>query len=183
MKQINLFLFLLLTMNLSFSQTKNDNFLSWSSIRRLTVNDFVIKTKDLQTAPSFAQFSLTYEVRGFDFLTKNFNKKVNNYLIKSASWIDTTYDIAVTLKYQQTLFDISEIYARHFRQELKINRKKIATGMQFVKELDSKIMTDFSNRRVTYDTETKYGSDLEMQKQWEIQIEKELDELKEFSNL
>ena len=108
---------------------------------------------------------------------------MNNYLIKSASWIDTTYDIDVSLKYQQTLFDISEIYARRFRQELKINRKKIATGMQFVKELDSKIMTDFSNRRITYDTETKYGSDLEMQKQWEIQIEKELDELKEFSNL
>ena len=82
MKQTNLFLFLLLTMNLLFSQTKNDNFLLWSSIRRLTVNDFVIKTKDLQTAPSFDQFSLTYEVRGFDFLTKNFNKKVNNYLIK-----------------------------------------------------------------------------------------------------
>lgn len=183
MKQTSLFLFFLQTMNLSFSQTKNDNFLSWSSTRRLTVNDFVIKTKDLQTAPSFAQFSLAYEIRGFDFLTKNFNKKVNNYLIKSASWIDTTYDTAVTLKYQQTLFDISEIYARRFRRDLKLNRKKIATGLQFVKELDSKAMTDFSNRRVTYDTETKYGSNLGMQKQWEIQIEIELDELKDFSNL
>ena len=183
MKHTSLFLFFFLTTNLSFSQTKNDNFLSWSSTRRLTVNDFVIKTKDLQTSPSFAQFSLGYEIRGFDFLTKNFNKKVSNYLIKSASWIDTTYDTAITLKYQQTLFDISEIYARRFRQELKINRKKIATGLQFVKELDSKIMTDFSNRRVTYDTETKYGLNQEMQKQWKIQIEKELDELKGFLNL
>ena len=183
MKQHNLFLFLLLTMNFSFGQTNNDNFLSWNSVRKLTVNDFVIKTKYLQTAPSLAQFTLTYEVKGFDFLTRNFNKKVNNYLIKSASWIDTTYDIALTLKYQQTLFNISEIYARNFRQELKINRKKIASGTQFVNELNSKIMTGFSKRRITYDTETKYGSDLEMQKLWEIQIQKELDELKDYSNL
>ncbi len=183
MKLICLFSFFFLTLNCSFCQTDNDSYLSWSSVRKLTVNDFVIKTKDLQAASSFAQFNLTYEVKGYDFLTRNFNKKVKNYLLKSASWIDTTYDLALTLKYQQTLFDISEIYARHFRRDLKINRRKIASGTEFVNELNSKIMTDFSKRRIKYDTETKYGSDLEMQYQWENQIKKELDELKDYSNL
>ena len=42
-------------------------------------------------------------------------------------------------------------------------------------------MTDFSKRRIEYDHETKYGTDLTKQKEWENQIQKELIELKDFS--
>lgn len=181
MKRIRLILFLLLPLNICFCQSSKDSYLSWSSVRKLTLDDFEIKTKDLQTTPSFAQFTLDCEVNGFDFFTKNFNKKVRNYFIKSASWIDTTYDVTTSLKYQQTLFDLAEIYARHFRKALRENRKRIMSGTQFVKELNSRMMTEFSKRRVSYDAETKTGSQLQMQKKWEIQIQKELDELKEFS--
>ncbi len=162
--------------------TVNNNFFFWSSTHKLSLTDFVIKTKDLETTPSFAQFSVDYQVGGFDFMTKNFNKKVRNYMIKSASWIDTTYDVEASLKYQRTLFDICEIYTRKFRKDLKENKKKIAGGTQFVEELNSKAMTDFSNRRVEYDRETKLGSDTDKQAEWELQIKKELDELREFAN-
>lgn len=159
----------------------DDNFIFWSSARKFTVNDFLIKTKDLETSPSFAQFSVDYQVGGFDFLTKNFNKKVHNYMIKSASWIDTTYEVAASLKYQQTLFDICEIYTRKFRKELKENRKKIASGTQFIKDLNSKAMTEFQNRHVAYDRETKFGTIADKQKEWEVQIQNELGELKNFA--
>jgi len=159
----------------------NENFFFWSSTHKLSIEDFVIKTKNLETTPSFAQFSVDYKVGGFDFLAKNFNKKVRSYMIKSASWIDTTYNIEASLKYQQTLFDMCEIYTRKFRKDLKENKKKIAGGTQFIEELNSKIMTDFSNRRVEYDRETKFGSDTVKQAEWEIQIIKELEGLKEFA--
>ena len=182
MKQLKLILIFVLLATISFSQSAKNNFIAWSSQRKLTANDFTIKTKNLQTNSSFAQFSFSYSINGFDFMTKNFNKKVNNYFIKSASFIDTTYDTLLSVKYQQTLFDISEIYARHFRNELKKNRKKIILGINFIKELDALIMTDFTNRRIIYDTETKFGADAVMQEKWEIQIQKELDELKKFSS-
>ena len=41
-------------------------------------------------------------------------------------------------------------------------------------------MTDFSNRRIIYDKETKFGTNDKYQEKWETQIAKELEELKEF---
>ena len=43
-------------------------------------------------------------------------------------------------------------------------------------------MTDFSNRRVSYDRETNFGRISDKQAVWELQIQKELNELKEFAN-
>jgi hypothetical protein len=182
MKHFSLILSFLLVVSISFCQTSTDNFIYWSSIRKLTLNDFGIKTKGSKTTPSFAQFTLDYEVNGFDCFTKNFNRKVHNYFIKSASWIDTTHDATATLKYQQTLFDISEIYARHFRKALKENRKKIVSGVHFLNELNARIMTEFSKRRMSYELETNTGEELQIQADWETQIQKELDVLKEFSS-
>lgn len=160
----------------------DDNLVFWSSTKKLMAKDFKIKTSNGETNPSFGQFSVDYKVNGFDFLTKNFNKKVRNYFIKSASWIDTTATVSISIRYQQTLFDICEIYARQFRKELKENRKKIASGVQFVEGLNQKAMTDLSNRRVVYDRETKFGTVIEKQSEWEKQIQNELNDLKEFSN-
>lgn len=165
----------------TFGQTSNDNCIFGSSTKKLTVDDFGIKTKNGETNPSFAQFSVDYQINGFDFMTKNFNKKVRNYLIKSASWIDTTTDVSISLRYQQTLFDICEIYTRQFRKSLKENRRKIANGLQIVKEMNQIAMTDFSNRRVIYDRETNFGIIPDKQNEWELQIQKELDDLKEFT--
>ena len=174
---------LLQPLDYSYGQVvTNDNLVFWSSTKKLTIDDFGIKTRDQETNPSFAQFSVDYQVGGFDFMTKNFNKKVRNYLIKSASTIDTTVDVSISLRYQQTLFDICEIYTRQFRKALKENRKKIASGTQFIDGLNQKAMTDFANRRVLYDKETKYGTIIEKQRDWEEMIQKELTDLSEFSN-
>jgi hypothetical protein len=44
-----------------------------------------------------------------------------------------------------------------------------------------RVITDFANRRVQYDSETNFGMAADRQKEWEIQIAKELDELDEYS--
>lgn len=166
-----------------YGQTNNDNIILWSSTKKLRLEDFEIKTANNETSTSFVQFSLDYKINGFDFLTKNFNKKVLNYCIKSASWIDTTnVNIQQSIRYQQTLFDICEIYARQFRQKLKENRKKIAFGTQFIESMSQSIMTDFSKRRVKYDLESSFGTFEIKQREWEFQIKKELEGLKDFSS-
>ncbi len=180
--KIQLIIFAFFSSSLAFGQINDENHISWSSTNKLTVDDFGIKTKNGETNPSFAQYSVTYQVNGFDFMTKEFNKKVHNYLIKSASWIDTTLDVSASLRYQQTLFDICEIYTRQFRKSLKENRKKIASGLQFVEELNQKAMADFSNRRVIYDSETSFGTNDEKQNEWRLQIQKELDDLNEYAS-
>jgi hypothetical protein len=107
---------------------------------------------------------------------------VHNCIIRSASWIDTTYDVKTSLRYQQTLFDLAEIYARHFRKDLKENRKKLAKGTEFVKELSTKAMTDFAKRQVDFVSDAQFGTNPVMQEQWEGIIEMELDALEEFAS-
>ena len=171
-KHLSLFLMgLLLVTSKSFSQTTLNKLL-WSPTHKLTVDDFSIKTKQLETTISFAQFSIDYE--SFGFFTKNFNNKVRNWLIKSASWIDTTIDVNLSLRYQQSLFDISEIYVRQLRCALKKNRKKLLSGNKIVDELNTIYMAAFAQRRIDYDRETKFGSDESKQMQWEKQIQNEL---------
>lgn len=165
--------FFLLMPSFASAQIETDK-RPWSAINKLTLNDFAIKTKNFESSAAFAQFSIDYKVGGFDFLTRNFNKKVNNSIIKTASWIDTTSDIIQLLIYQQTLFDISEIYTRQFRKLLTENRKKILKGSKIIEELNNQIMTAFSKRRIGYDRETKFGTDVAKQKDWEIQVQKEL---------
>jgi hypothetical protein len=76
-KKTIILIIVLLSLNNLFGQTpKDDNLIFWSSTRKLTINDFLIKTKNGETNLSFAQFSVDCKVSGFDFMTKNFNKKV-----------------------------------------------------------------------------------------------------------
>jgi len=176
----SVFIIVLSTLN-SHGQDNNDR-IQWSATRKLTVDDFFIKTSNKATS-SFAQFSIEYQVTGFDFLRKNFNKKVNNFMIPTASWIDTTKDVNQSLRYQQVLFDLSEVYARKFRQTLKENRSKISTnGTSIAKELNDKIMTEFAKRRLKYEKDIQSGNEIsEISDEWDINIQSELKELAEFA--
>ena len=173
-------LLFLLIAPFSWGQLSND-YLLWSGTRKLTVDDFIIKTHKLETTPSFGQFLMDYQINGFSFLTKNFNKKVRNQFIKTASWIDTTTNVQQSLVYQQTLFDICEIYTRQFRKALRANRKKIAKGTTIAEELNKHFMTEFAKRRIEYDRETIFASDKLKQKKWESQLHKELTELADYA--
>ena len=57
---------------------ENPDYLLWSPTKKISLADFGIKKSNAASSASFAQFTLDYSVNGFDFLTKNFNKKVKN---------------------------------------------------------------------------------------------------------
>lgn len=179
--KISLALFAVFILNTDCLAQQSDDRLLWNGNYQLTVSDFGIKTNSLENSSSFAQFSLDYQLNGFDFMARNFNKKVRNYLIRSASWIDTSANIPQSLRYQQTLFNISEIYTRQFRKALRENRKKIIMGTQIAEELNQNIMAEFSKRRMDYSRETDYGKNELKQKEWEALIQKEIAALNNFA--
>jgi hypothetical protein len=179
MKKLFLTLGLLFFFTAVFSQ-ENSDYKLWSSTHPLTVNDLGIKKSNTGADLCFAQFNMQYSVKGFDFLTKNFNKKVQTFFIRSGSWINPSDNVEYSLRYQQTLFDLYELYTRKFRKELRENRKQFLKGLAFVQEINSKITADLSRRRLQYESETRSGRDGEKQSLWEQQIQKELDDLAEF---
>lgn len=173
LKKYMLLLVLALYATASYGQD-NSGELLWSPDHKLGVADFGIRNQGANAQLSFAQFSLSYSVRGFDFLSRKFNKKIRNVLIPAASWIDTTRMVPISLRYQQTLFDLGEIYARQFRKKLADNRKQIAKGTDVVRAWDTEIAAALSKRRLQYDLETHSGTDEIRQKQWEDTIAEEL---------
>ena len=102
-------------------------------------------------------------------------------MIKSASQIDTTANVKESLIFQQTLFDLCEIYTREFRKALRDNRKTIISGTETIKELDHQLMTKFVNRKSEYTLDTNSSCNPTKQKEWETQIAKELEILKDFA--
>lgn len=163
-----------------FSQEPTD-YLLWSADRKLTMNDFVIKNKQASGIPSFGQFSFDFQMKGLDFFSKSLNKNVRNYFMPAASWIDTSANVNKSLTYQQTLFDMSEIYARQFRKALKENRKQLVKGSKFVDGLNEHYISEFSKRRIAYDNATSYSTNTTMQKEWELQIQEEIASLKDYA--
>lgn len=173
--------FLILTCNILHSQNTDNNLIFWNSSKKLTIDDFVIKNNSENEMSSQGAFIIDSTVKGFDVFNKNFNKKVRNYMVKSASWINPSKNIQFSLRYQQTLFDISEIYARKFRLDLKLKRKELLKGFKILEDLNQKAVTDLSNRKLLYDLETNFGQIEDKQIEWEKVISKELEELNEYT--
>jgi hypothetical protein len=162
------------------NDSRQDDQLPWSSTRKLVLSDFVIRTSTVPGSSSHARFSMQFDPGGSRALPADLNDRVHNYFIRSDAWIDTSYDVNTSLRYQQTLFDLCEIYTRHFRRDLRENRKALRKGRMTVDELNAKAMSGFAARRIQYDTETQTGSSNQAQIKWEAAIRRELMELREF---
>lgn len=175
--------FLLLTSSFIYAQKQSDmDLLYWSAKQKITLDDFGIQTNDAKMGTSSVAFSLEYNVHGLSFTTKNFNKKVRHCMIRSASQIDLSSDVDRNILFQQTLFDITEIYVRQFRRALRENRKKFMFKTEMAEELKDKIIgEELENRKAVYTNETNSGQNIEKQKEWEKQIQQELAELSDYA--
>lgn len=162
-------------------QSTNSHEKIWSSTDRLSESDFQLNVETSNSNPCFAQFSMNYSVSGFDFLTKNFNKKVKNVMYMNASWLSKeASDKQNLIRFQQILFDLSEIYARKFRKRLLANKSKIAKGVQIVEILNNEITKEFTEERAMFEKEVNGGTNIEIYEKWEKKIESELNQLNEF---
>jgi len=173
---------LLLVSGACFAQKEDESdFVFWSADKKLSLDDFGIQTKNMESGPTSAQFIVDYKLSGLNFFSKNFNKKVRNYMLRSVSQIDTTGNVAVYLLYQQTLFDMSEVYTRRFRQALRENKKKLIKGTSIADEINEELMKELAQRSTQYTQETNAANDPARQKQWAETIAKELGELSDFA--
>jgi len=165
-KTLFVIIFSLLCLVSSFGQKE------WSSESKLTTQNFKIKIVDKHNDLIYSQFTISHSVKGFDFLKKNLNQRVQNIFIETASWIDTTRikNLDKQLDFQQLQFDMAEIHARKFRKRLLKNKKKIMNGFQIVTQISNEIMTEFSEMRLHFIKETENGRNEKKIENWRIKI-------------
>ncbi|SDY17145.1 hypothetical protein [Hymenobacter psychrophilus] len=178
-----LLLFLLTTVVAPAQSTTDSpsDYLYWSATRRLTPADFHLRLKQdgrVQGSSGIYGFGLKGNV--YDLLGKRANQAVQNRMLRSGSWLDTTdrADVRLQLQYHQTSFDISEIYARRLRQKLRSVAKNVLLwGKPSLEDVINEHLQASQQRQVAYIEETAYGSVPEKQAAWEQQIQQELREL------
>lgn len=182
MKPRNSYLYVVLTITILFAfslgayaQKESDlDKLYWNGKTKITLDDFGIQTKDASQGLSSAAFSLEYNIHALSFFG-DFNKKVRHCMIRSASQITLDGNVDQYIRYQQTLFDIQEIYVRLLRKALKENKSKLFLRTALADELREQIIgVDLPVRQAKYNNETNSGKDELKQKEWEQQIKKEL---------
>ncbi|SHI36394.1 hypothetical protein SAMN02745146_0655 [Hymenobacter daecheongensis DSM 21074] len=186
---LRLLLFLLLALvtlpaQAQLTAAATADYLPWSATRRLTAADFRLALRaNTNMRGSSAVFQFGMEGNAYDLLGKRGNAVVHNNMFRSASWLDTTEvsEVSRSLRYQQTLFDIQEIYARRLRQQGRANAWKIImVGKPDLQELSAQLLKEDQQRQVKYTEETAYGTIEQAQEAWERQILKELQELQAF---
>ncbi|HEX8425599.1 hypothetical protein [Hymenobacter sp.] len=160
------------------------DYLQWSATRRLTAADFQMPLKPHNNLKgSNAAFSFSMDGRIYDLFSKHSNDIVFNQMLRSASWVDTNNpaDVAQQVLFQQTLFDIQEIYVRRFRQQARAGAKKmLLIGKPDINELLNELMKASQVRQAEYADETDYGTLPGTQAVWEAKIQEELQALQAY---
>ncbi len=176
-----LFFILLSVVSMSaqlLAQEDTDNYISWSSKRKLTWNDFkapvpaVTRGASASTATSL---HFSYSVKG-----GNITYELNSYFNPAKSWVKDKTDLI--LGHEQGHFDIAEIYIRKLYQAVQaytFNKKTYKTDLRDIYQRIAKEKDDFQNE---YDAATHHSINVEQQKIWEAKIKATLKELDAYAN-
>jgi hypothetical protein len=177
MTKIGLLLSLLIVCTVGFSQ--KTKLVEWSATKRLALKDFkIVVTDSLSDHCGLANYINLTGGPFFSLAKKDFNQSVSNLMSPTVSWIDTNYHVAGQIRFMQTVFDISEIYARLLRKALTEKNSNSSKARRLAQET---YIPEFVVRKDKYEKETKGGTLLSKQLEWEQIIAKELEALKEFA--
>ncbi|MGJ8550790.1 DUF922 domain-containing protein [Winogradskyella wichelsiae] len=160
-----------------------DESLTWNESVKLSWSDFKAKPDANNDEVALTASGITF---GFAVKTSgnkivDFSTTVYAQFYPSKSWYLKKKGTAHILGHEQLHFDITELYARQFRQQLlalKVNQK-VKSQM---KKLHASVNKALNEEQKRYDLETRHSMNLEKQKEWETNIQKELNKLKEFKS-
>lgn len=130
----------------SFSQAK----ITWQNGYKLSVLDFQAETPESQQGQSY------YLAAALDFgnantrqafkQTKNPNKLVTTYFIPANSWLQQGEGTEIMLKYAQMEFDLLELYARKYRQQLHKDKAAFLTP-DITRNIRHQVLAQIEKRR------------------------------------
>ena len=152
----------------------------WSKDRKLQKEDFKLTTHDMNVEIK-SSISFSYQLKGFNVFSNNFNKNIINKFSGSASVINPdSNNIAALVDYQQVNFDLSEVYARKMRRELLINKNKLWKGFDYAEQTFSTLVSEYQKAQSVMNEETRSGLDFQKLNEWKQKIAEELGNLAEF---
>ncbi len=169
---------LLLAIVLSVFMFQDNPTMSWRHGYRLQWSDFEGAPERLNNVVavtasgiSFSFSSKTSETKLLDY---NFTVKADFY--PQESWCLKDRVTANILNHERLHFDITELYARKFRQRIKNTTFTLNISRQ-MEQLHDAINEELEIMQNAYDAETKHSQNIEKQKEWQAKIILQLNNL------
>lgn len=153
----------------------------WSENRKLSWSDFKSQPSANSDAVALTASGITfaYSVQTSGQRIVGFSTTIEAHFYPNKSWYLKEKGNAYILGHEQLHFDITELFARKFRQEVK----KIApheTIKDQLEELHNAINEALYRTQTDYDEQTNHSINDEVQHQWEVLVAKELKQLDAF---
>ncbi len=163
------------------SDINPDNIVRWADTTKLSWNDFQGKPAKESKAASEIVVQLQVKFHEEQIL-KSASATVECYMDKKASWIKKAQAKPLLLSYNQTLFNIYELYARILRKDFTgadFNGENPAEAVDSIYKARTE---ELSKITVRYKRESAMGTKSKKVKEWSDKIDAELKELEEFKS-
>ncbi|WP_458627330.1 DUF922 domain-containing protein [Winogradskyella sp. PC D3.3] len=175
---------LLIVLSILFlGSPSNEESFTWNDRAKLTWEDFK-GTPDLESdavALTASGITFGYAVKTSGKQIVDFTATVEAHFYPNKSWYVKSKGNPYILRHEQLHFDITELYARQFRAQITklIVNQNVKEQM---KRLQATINEAVNETQQRYDAQTNHSMNREMQKEWEITIQNELNKFEDYKS-
>jgi hypothetical protein len=156
------------------SLSAQEEVIPWSSVKKLTWQDFKGTPKANSSAAAITASGISYEFSATMQGDKVYvDYKVNSYFYPQNSWYNRSLADISVLRHEQLHFDITELHARKMRKILSAMKFTTKVRKQ-IKRVYNEVISDLQKMQRQYDTESDYSRNPEGQLKWETRIASEL---------
>ncbi len=157
---------------------KAERVINWSPFQKLDWDDF--QGNPHPEYPHIA--ALTYSSIVYKYHCENGSLNIDveaNFRIND-SWVRPEAMTDYYLNHEQLHFDITELYARKFREAVE-QRLFMCDQVDEFEIIANKVLDDWRRMEQKYDLETHFSHDLEMQREWYVYIHSQMVDYKAYA--
>lgn len=164
--------------------SQDEPVISWNEGYKLSWSDFKGSPNKSESASAITASGITIglSVKESNGRVISFTSNVYAHFYPEQSWYKVKEANAHVLGHEQLHFDITELYARKFRQ--RISQLKVSNTISSqLKKLHNTIRNELALEQDTYDAETNYSRNVEQQAKWKAHIATELSKLSKYKSV
>ncbi|MBM4167332.1 MAG: DUF922 domain-containing protein [Ignavibacteria bacterium] len=175
--KIIFFCFIFFAKNISLSDGYTNIEIVWSESSKIMWNDFKKEPPKSAEADAQSWVGVNYS---WKYENLKFTLDVYAFFLPEKSWVKDEKRNDTLLVHEQFHFTIAELYSRKLKKaisEAEVDCKNIDNVSAIIKKLADENEKELQDRQEDYDSDTEHGNDVEEQRNWQIILLKELQEL------
>ena len=180
-RQIYLLFFLLLPIIFSsLNPSDYDNEIYWVKNAKLNWTDFKGKVDRMDHSDALTSSSISFK---YQYNKEEYIIEIYASFIPNDSYVRKGKETKYLLNHEQKHFDITEVFARKLRKEVKKYEGRGDLLDRRYNEIYDDIFKGLSEMQHKYDEETSHSMEKDKQQIWDRKVDKLLNEYKRFQSI